>query len=47
MFETDGMALGRALFFSVASLAGAFSGFLAFAINTMDGVGGYAGWRWM
>ena len=39
--------LRQALFFSAASVAGAFSGLLAFAISTMDGVGGLAGWRWI
>jgi hypothetical protein len=34
------------VFFSAGSLAGAFSGLLAFAINKMDGEGGLAGWRW-
>lgn len=34
-------------FFSSASLAGAFGGLLAAAIAKMDGVGGYAGWRWI
>ncbi|KAF2803268.1 MFS general substrate transporter [Mytilinidion resinicola] len=37
----------QALFFSVASIAGAFSGLLAFGIAHMDGVGGLAGRRWM
>ncbi|KAL5362166.1 MFS general substrate transporter [Aspergillus floccosus] len=37
----------QALFFSAASVAGAFSGLLAFGIAKMDGVGGYAGWRWI
>ncbi|KAL1982370.1 hypothetical protein VTN96DRAFT_1401 [Rasamsonia emersonii] len=37
----------QALFFSAASVAGAFSGLLAYAIAKMDGVGGYAGWRWI
>ncbi len=37
----------QALFFSAASVAGAFSGLLAFAINNMNGVGGLAGWRWI
>jgi hypothetical protein len=37
----------QALFYSGASMAGAFSGLLAFAIAKMDGVGGLAGWRWM
>ncbi|KAJ5793585.1 hypothetical protein N7457_000184 [Penicillium paradoxum] len=37
----------QAMFFSAASVAGAFSGLLAFGIAKMDGVGGYAGWRWI
>ncbi|PKY05456.1 MFS general substrate transporter [Aspergillus campestris IBT 28561] len=37
----------QALFFSAASVAGAFSGILAYAIAKMDGVGGYEGWRWI
>lgn len=41
------MQYRQALFFSAASVAGAFSGLLAFAIAKMDGVGGYAGWRWI
>lgn len=36
-----------ALFFSAASLAGAFGGVLAWGIAHMNGTGGYAGWRWM
>lgn len=36
-----------ALFFSGASLAGAFGGILAYGIAKMNGVGGYPGWRWM
>lgn len=36
-----------AVFYSAASLAGAFSGLLAFAIAKMDGVGGLEGWRWI
>ncbi|KAH8589733.1 MFS nicotinic acid transporter-like protein [Bisporella sp. PMI_857] len=36
-----------ALFFSAASLAGAFGGILAYGISFMRGVGGYAGWRWI
>lgn len=36
-----------ALFFSAASLAGAFGGILAFGIAKMNGIGGYRGWRWM
>ncbi|KAI9805321.1 MAG: hypothetical protein M1833_005774 [Piccolia ochrophora] len=37
----------QAMFFSAASIAGAFSGLLAFAIAKMDGVGDLAGWRWI
>lgn len=36
-----------AIFFSAASLAGAFSGLLAFAIQHMDGIAGLRGWRWI
>ncbi|KIW98242.1 uncharacterized protein Z519_01826 [Cladophialophora bantiana CBS 173.52] len=36
-----------AVFYAGASLAGAFSGLLAFAIQHMDGVAGLAGWRWI
>lgn len=36
-----------ALFFSSATIAGAFSGLLAWAIMKMDGVGGLAGWSWI
>ncbi len=41
------MQYRQALFYSAASIAGAFSGLLAFAIAKMDGVGGYRGWRWI
>ncbi|KAI4867807.1 MFS general substrate transporter [Hypoxylon rubiginosum] len=36
-----------AMFFSAASIAGAFSGLLAFAIAKMDGIGNLEGWRWI
>jgi MFS family permease len=36
-----------ALFFSAASLAGAFGGILAWGIAHMDGVAGLGGWRWI
>jgi MFS family permease len=35
------------VFFSAASMAGAFSGLLAFAIQQMHGVANIAGWRWI
>ncbi|KAI1384981.1 MFS general substrate transporter [Hypoxylon trugodes] len=37
----------QAMFFSAASIAGAFSGLLAFAIAKMDGIGNLEGWRWI
>lgn len=39
--------LRYSVFFSAAILAGAFSGFLAFLLVKLDGVGGYDGWRWI
>jgi hypothetical protein len=36
-----------ALFFSAASLAGAFGGILAYGIGFMVGVAGLKGWRWI
>ncbi|KIV99683.1 uncharacterized protein PV09_08674 [Verruconis gallopava] len=36
-----------AIFFSMASMAGAFSGLLAFVIEKMDGIGGRSGWQWI
>ncbi|KAI9744650.1 MAG: hypothetical protein M1818_002179 [Claussenomyces sp. TS43310] len=36
-----------ALFFSAASLAGAFGGILAYGIGFMNGVGGLRGWKWI
>lgn len=36
-----------ALYFSSATIAGAFSGILAWAIMKMDGVGGLACWSWI
>ena len=35
------------IFFSAASMAGAFSGLLAFALQNMDGIGRLEGWRWI
>ncbi len=46
-YVREEMQFRQALFFSAASVAGAFSGLLAFAIAKMNGVGGYAGWRWI
>lgn len=46
-YKTDELAFRQSLFFSAASVAGAFSGLLAYAIAKMDGVGGLAGWKWI
>ncbi|KAH9995345.1 major facilitator superfamily domain-containing protein [Xylariaceae sp. FL0662B] len=39
--------LRQAMFFSMASVAGAFSGLLAYAISKMNGIGNLEGWRWI
>ncbi|KAF1809219.1 MFS general substrate transporter [Eremomyces bilateralis CBS 781.70] len=36
-----------ALFYTAASLAGSFSGLLAYGIGFMEGIRGYGGWRWL
>lgn len=36
-----------AIFFSAATVAGAFGGILAFGIEKMDGIGGLHGWQWI
>ena len=41
------MQLRFAMMFSVTSLAGAFSGLLAFGIQHLDGKHGIAGWQWI
>lgn len=46
-YKREEIQLRQAMFFSAASVAGAFSGLLAFGIGKMDGVGGYEGWRWI
>lgn len=46
-YKKQEIMVREAIFFSAASIAGAFSGLLAAAISKMDGVGGYEGWRWI
>uniref|UniRef100_A0A8H7Y4K6 Major facilitator superfamily (MFS) profile domain-containing protein n=2 Tax=Psilocybe cubensis TaxID=181762 RepID=A0A8H7Y4K6_PSICU len=41
------LSLRIALFFSSASLSGAFSGLLAAGIQNMNGIGGRPGWAWI
>lgn len=36
-----------AIFFSAATIAGAFGGLLAYGIEKMEGVGGLHGWQWI
>ncbi|KAF9050299.1 phthalate transporter [Panaeolus papilionaceus] len=36
-----------AIFFSAATIAGAFGGLLAFCIEHMEGIGGLYGWQWI
>jgi sugar phosphate permease len=40
-------AFRAAIFFSAATVAGAFGGLLARGINEMNGVGGKPGWAWI
>lgn len=46
-YVREELAFRQGLFFSAASVAGAFSGLLAYAIAKMDGVAGRAGWQWI
>lgn len=46
-YKRQELGFRAALFFSAAALAGSFGGLLAAAIQQMNGVGGYAGWRWI
>ncbi|KAG8214045.1 DNA topoisomerase [Butyriboletus roseoflavus] len=40
-------AMRIAIFFSAATVAGAFGGILAYAIEKMDGIGNLHGWQWI
>jgi hypothetical protein len=46
-YRRDELQLRIAMFYSAASLSGAFSGLLAAAISKMDGIGGLQGWQWI
>lgn len=46
-YKKNELLVRQSIFFSAASMAGAFSGLLAAAISKMGGVGGYEGWRWI
>ncbi|KAI9060609.1 MFS general substrate transporter [Trametes sanguinea] len=46
-YERNELGTRVAIFFSAATVAGAFSGLLAAAIQNMDGIGGRPGWAWI
>lgn len=46
-YKRTEFGIRAAVFFSAASVSGAFGGFLAAAIANMDGVGGRPGWAWI
>lgn len=46
-YRRSEFGLRASLFFSAATVSGAFGGLLSAAISKMDGVGGYSGWRWI
>lgn len=47
VYKREEMAKRVSYLFVCAALSGAFGGLLAYAILQMDGVAGYAGWRWV
>ncbi|KAH6883728.1 major facilitator superfamily domain-containing protein [Coprinopsis sp. MPI-PUGE-AT-0042] len=46
-YRRQDVARRIAIFFSAATVAGAFGGLLAFGIAHMDGIGGLQGWQWI
>ena len=46
-YKRHAMQVRFAMMFSVTSLAGAFSGLLAFGIQNLNGKHGIAGWQWI
>jgi len=46
-YKRHAMQSRFAMMFSLTSLASAFSGLLAFAIQNLDGKRGIAGWKWI
>lgn len=46
-YKRSEMNLRIAIFFSSATLSGAFGGLLAYGLSQMHGVGGKAGWSWI
>ncbi|KIM45557.1 hypothetical protein M413DRAFT_430226 [Hebeloma cylindrosporum] len=46
-YRRQDVAQRIAIFFSAATIAGAFGGLLAFCIEHMEGIGGLHGWQWI
>ncbi|EAU90942.1 phthalate transporter [Coprinopsis cinerea okayama7 len=46
-YRRKDMSQRIAIFFSAATIAGAFGGLLAYAIEHMEGIGGLYGWQWI
>jgi len=46
-YRRQDVAKRIAIFFSAATIAGAFGGILAFGIEKMEGIGGLHGWQWI
>ncbi|KAF9924827.1 hypothetical protein BGZ65_008124 [Modicella reniformis] len=46
-YTKEEQALRNGIFFSSATMAGAFGGILAYGIEHMDGFGGLHGWQWI
>lgn len=46
-YKRSEFGIRAALFFSAATISGAFGGLLAFGISYMDGVGGKPAWAWI
>ncbi|KAL1747872.1 major facilitator superfamily domain-containing protein [Schizophyllum fasciatum] len=46
-YKRSEFGIRAAVFFSAATVSGAFGGLLAAAISKMDGIGGKAGWAWI
>ncbi|KAJ0323948.1 hypothetical protein COL5a_008064 [Colletotrichum fioriniae] len=47
VYKRDEIAKRTSYLVSCTALSGAFGGLLAYGLLQMDGVGGYAGWRWV
>lgn len=46
-YRRSEFGLRSSLFFSAATVSGAFGGLLSAAIHNMEGIGGQSGWRWI